>query len=74
MASGDGLTLTGKHLKLIVRPIDTVEDLKLAIQGRKGTPPEMPRIIFSGTEPEDWCLLEVQEGDCVNVVIRFWGC
>lgn len=42
------VTLTGKTLTMIVSRKDTVENLKIKIENRKGIPPKQQRLIYVG--------------------------
>ena len=46
-------TLTGKSLKITVRPVTTILELKELIENKEGTPPDQQRIITSGEQRLD---------------------
>jgi hypothetical protein len=43
-------TLIGRIIELDVKPYDTIEIIKLKVQDKDGTPPNVQRLIFAGRE------------------------
>ena len=71
-------TLTGKTLTLEVEAdgSDTIENVKIMIQGLEGFPPDQQRLMFQGKLMEDWNTLShynVQEGSTIHLVLRLRG-
>ena len=67
-------TLSGKVIKLMLDPTDTIHQLKLQIYEREGVPLEKQRLIFNGKQihsEEDAMLqdLSIGEGSTVHMVL-----
>lgn len=69
-------TLIGKKIPLNMRSSDTVEMLKILIEGADGVPVGQQRLIFAGVQLEDYRTLadhKIQYGSTVHLVLRLRG-
>jgi len=51
-------TLTGKTIQLRVKATDTIESVKMKIEGREDIAPDKQRLIYAGRQLEDWRTLQ----------------
>ncbi|KAK9817661.1 hypothetical protein WJX72_000297 [[Myrmecia] bisecta] len=69
-------TLTGKSFKVVVKPSDTILDVKELVQDQSGLPNSQQRLIFAGRELADDATLagsHVSMGSTLHLVLRFHG-
>jgi ubiquitin C len=70
------ITLTGKTIKLMVHPSDTMELVKSKIQNREGIPTHQQRLIFNGGQLEDGLTLvdyNIENQSRLHLVLRLRG-
>lgn len=65
-------TLTGKSVVVPCTSSDTIENIKLEIQLREGTPPDQQRLIFAGKQLEDGCTLsgEIFLSEALHMIVH----
>ncbi|CAD5225914.1 unnamed protein product [Bursaphelenchus xylophilus] len=66
-------TLVGKTFTLNVKASDTTENVKAKIQDQHGTPPDMQRLMFKGTELRGNLRLReysIHNGDTLHLLLR----
>jgi ubiquitin len=72
----DVKTLTGKTIRVVVEPSDTVEQLKEKIQNQEGIPTDQQRLIFASQQLEDERTLDdykVVKGSVMHLILRLRG-
>ena len=66
-------TPTGKSITLEVMAIDTIQDLKIMIQGKEDIPPDHQRLIFAGKFLKDEHTLsdyDIQNKSIIHLILR----
>ena len=69
-------TLTGKRVKVWIKPEDTIADLKQCIEDMEGIPVDQQRLIFAGKQLEDENTLEqysILAGSTILMSLRLRG-
>ena len=69
-------TLTGKTIIFPFFGDLTIGDLKVMIQDKEGIPPDQQRLVFAGTQLEDWRTLNdfnIKIGSVIHLILRLRG-
>jgi ubiquitin C len=67
------VTPEGRRITLDVEPTNRIEDVKMKIQEKQGTPPDAQRLILAGQQLEDGNTLEdysIQSDSILHLVLR----